>query len=115
MKDIIIEKVKEVVEAGSCCAELRAAGQAYLAALGTDQEKIAAVALIAELEEDVNFGEQSLAFFESDAAKEMFGEDQAKAMADAQRADLDNGGKYCICPACQAGGALLEMKDEILC
>ena len=56
-----------------------------------------------------------MAFFESDAAKEMFGEDQAKAMADAQKADLDNGGKYCICPACQAGGALLEMKDEILC
>ena len=25
-----------------------------------------------------------------------------------------NGAKYCICPACTAGGAILDKKDEIL-
>ena len=30
------------------------------------------------------------------------------------KASKANGGKYCICPACSAGGAILDKKDEIL-
>ena len=26
----------------------------------------------------------------------------------------ENGAKYCICPACTAGGAILDLKDELL-
>ena len=49
----IIEKVKEVIAAPSCCPEAKAACQAYLDAVGTEGEKTAEKAMIAELKEDV--------------------------------------------------------------
>ena len=52
-RDFIVEKVKEVLAAPSCCPELKDAAQKYLAALDTADEKAAGKILIAELEEDV--------------------------------------------------------------
>ena len=114
MREEMITKVKELIEAGSCCAEAKAAGMAYLTALGTDQEKAAAAALITELSEDVNSGEHALGFFGSDRAKQIFGEEGAANMLEAQKASIASGNKYCICAACQAGGAILDAKDAFL-
>lgn len=113
MKEQIIEKVKEAIEAPSCCAGLKAAGEKYLEAVGTDAEAEAAKALVAELEADVNKIEDSIAFFKSDMGAQVFGDQRdgmVKAFEEAQAAGEDT----CLCPACQAGKALLGMKDEIL-
>ena len=50
----------------------------------------------------------------SEKGAEVFGAEQAKSMAEAGKASKANGGKYCICPACSAGGAILDKKNEIL-
>ena len=46
-RDFIVEKVKEVLAAPSCCPELKDAAQKYLAALDTADEKDAGKNLIA--------------------------------------------------------------------
>lgn len=104
----IIEKVKEVIAAPSCCPEAKAACQAYLDAVGTEGEKAAEKAMIAELKEDVTSIEGFIAFSASDTGKKIFGEAQAKAMNEAAVKAQAAGAKYCICAACTAGGAILD-------
>ena len=53
VKAYVKEKVNEMMQAASCCAEAKAAGQAWLDALGTEQEVEKTKELIAELEEDI--------------------------------------------------------------
>ena len=48
-KQTLIEKIKAMAAAPSCCAELKAASAAYLDAVGTAEEKVAAQNLIAEM------------------------------------------------------------------
>ena len=38
----------------------------------------------------------------------------AKAQADAAKQAKADGGKYCLCPACQAGASILAEKDSLL-
>ena len=49
----VIDSVKELVAAPSVCPEAKEAGEKYLAAVGTDEQKKAAEMLVTELEEDV--------------------------------------------------------------
>ena len=90
-RDFIVEKVKEVLAAPSCCPELKDAAQKYLAALDTADEKAAGKILIAELEEDV-----------------------AANMAETARKVKATGAKICFCPACTAGKAILDHKETLL-
>lgn len=110
----LLEKVRELIAAPSCCPEAKAAGQALLDAVGTDKEADAARALIAELEEDVCSADDALAFFDSEAGVKFFGAERAAGLADAARKVKESGGKYCPCPACTAGGALLDNKADLL-
>ncbi len=110
----VLEKVKEVVSAPSCCAELKAAAQAYLDALGKPGEKAAAEALIAELEADVMTIDNVLAFFESKAGMEYFGSERAAGLAAHAREVKAAGGKYCDCPACAPGKIILDNRNAIL-
>lgn len=115
MKDQkLLEKVRELVAAPSCCPEAKAAGQALLDAAGTDKEADAVRALIAELEEDVCSVDDALAFFESETGVKFFGAERAGALAAAARKVKAEGGKYCPCPACTAGGVLLDHKEDLL-
>ena len=113
-RDFIVEKVKEVLAAPSCCPELKDAAQKYLAALDTADEKAAGKNLIAELEEDVQSIDDTLAFFCSDAAKEIFGAETAANMAETARKVKASGEKICFCPACTAGKAILDNKEALL-
>lgn len=61
----VIDSVKELVAAPSVCPEAKEAGEKYLAAVGTDEQKKAA------------------------------------------------GEKWCDCPACAAGKAVLDHKEEL--
>ena len=113
-RDFIVEKVKEVLAAPSCCPELKAAAQTYLDVLGTPDEKEAGKLLVAELEEDVQDIDSVLAFFSSDDGKAYFGAEKATEMAEAAKKVKEAGGKTCFCPACTAGQAILDKKGVLL-
>ncbi|MDO4953342.1 MAG: heat-shock protein Hsp90 [Synergistaceae bacterium] len=102
------ELVTELVNAPSCCAELKALAQQWLADEGTKREAETTAKLIAELKEDVLPVDEVIAFFNSPQAAEIFGEEQQKIyqkhMAELKAA----GGQYCDCPACAAGLKILE-------
>ena len=102
------------IDAGSACAELKAAAQNYLDAAGTAGEKEAARILVAEAEEDICEIGPTIAFFESEAAKEIFGAEQAAAIAAHSREVQAAGGKYCDCPGCTAAKAIIDAKAEFL-
>ena len=110
-RKFVEEKTKEILNAGSCCPELKEMAQKWLAAEGTTDEKAVTEAYLQELSEDVLPIDALISFASSEKGAEVFGAEQAKSMAEASKA---NGGKYCICPACSAGGAILDKKNEIL-
>ncbi len=105
--------VKEMMAASSCCADLKAAARAWLDSVGTDGQKAAAEALLAELKEDVNGIDEVIGFFGSEAGKGYFGAEKAGALLKAAQDAKAAGGKYCICDACQAGAKLIENPDGL--
>ena len=113
-KDYVIEKVKELMNAFSCCADTKEAAQNWLDAIGTDQEKDQAKNLIAELELDLVTVDGLIEFAESEAGAKVFGAEHAKEVAAHGREIKAAGAKYCDCPACAAVEAILEKKDAIL-
>ena len=113
-RDLVIENVKAVIAAPSCCPELKEAAQHYLNALNTAKEKKAGQKLVAELEEDVQDIETVLTFFSSPAGVKAFGAEPAAALTKQAKKVIADGGKYCFCPACTAGREILEMKEVLL-
>lgn len=113
-KDQVVQRVREMVEAPTCCAEAKAAGQRWLEALGTENEAEETRNLIAELEMDIMSAEGLLAFAQSEAGAKVFGGEKAKEVAAHAKEIIEAGGKYCDCPACSAVAAILEKKDELL-
>ncbi|MEE3380388.1 MAG: heat-shock protein Hsp90 [Succiniclasticum sp.] len=112
-KIAVLEKVKELLKAPSICPEMKKAAERYVAAVGTDREKEAGRALVAELKDDVQTIDEVSDFFASEDARKLFGAEQAAALS-AQAAKVKAaGGKYCFCPACTAGAALLAMEKDI--
>ena len=113
-KQTLIEKIKAMAAAPSCCAELKAASAAYLDAVGTANEKSAAKNLIAEIEEDITTVENLVPFAHSETAVQIFGAEGAKKFA-AHADDLKAGGaKYCDCGACAPGVEILNNKEILL-
>lgn len=113
-KENIATKVKEMIAAPSCCADLKAAGQAWLYELGKDGEEHAAKNLIAEIEEDITPIDGLVAFAHSENAVKIFGEEGAKKFA-AHADELKAGGaKYCDCGACKPALEILQNKEVIL-
>ena len=98
IKNYVEEKTKELIAAPSCYQGLRDLAEKYLAALEADVLSIDAL----------------IAFAGSEKGIQIFGNEQAKTMVSQAQAAKANGAKYCICPACTAGGAILDKKDEIL-
>ena len=94
------EKTRELMAAPSCCAELKAAAQAWLDAAGTAKEQEETKKYIAELEADIMPVDGLIGFAESEAAHGR----EIKAA----------GAKYCDCPACAAAEAILAKKDQML-
>ena len=71
-----------------------------------------ALALKKELKEDVCSIDHVIPFFESEEGAKVLGADTAKNLAKAAHEAKDKGVKYCICPACTAGGWLLDHASE---
>ena len=116
-KELLIfmqEKVGDLVAAPSACAEAKAAGNRFLAALGTADEADAVAALVREAEEDIEPIDGLVAFAHSDAAASIFGAEGAKSFAAHADALAASGAKYCDCPACTACAAILSRKADLL-
>ena len=108
-KQEIIAKVNELIAAPTVCAPLKAAAEAYIKA----QDKASADALVKALNENVNSIDETIAFAESDMGKKIFGAETAAGMAKKGHEVKAAGGKYCFCPACQAGGAIYENREAL--
>ena len=112
-KSEVLVKVKELIAAPSCYSELKTIAKEYLEAVGTANEKDTGKKLIAELEEDVETIDEVMAFLNSEKAVEILGKETVAAMLEQGKKVKAAGGKYCFCPACVAGKAILDMKDKI--
>lgn len=112
------ESMKATAEAliavPNCCPELKAAGAAWLAAIGTDDEKAAARTFVEEAREDACDIDGTIEFFASPAAAAHFGAERASAMLRAAEAHKAAGGKYCNCEACSLAVDIFENADVIL-
>ena len=64
-RDQLTQLVNQLIQAPSCCAEAKEAGQNWLTAAGTAGEQAATQALMAELEEDIMPIEGLIAFVSS--------------------------------------------------
>ena len=107
-KQELIQTVKEMIAAPSCCQELKDAGQKWLGALGSAAEKTAAEELLQEIRDDIAPIDHVIEFFESPRAAEIFGKEKAKAIAAHAHEVKAAGGKWCDCPACSAGLKILD-------
>lgn len=114
-KQELIETVKTMIAAPSCCQELKTVAQAWIGAVGTPGEKDASEALLAELKDDVCTIDEVIPFFESSLAVQYFGEEKAKELAALAHKVEAEGGKWCFCDACAAGAKLLENAEAFDC
>lgn len=114
VRGYVVEKVKGLMAAPSCCAEAKAVCQDWLDALGTDREAGQTKKLIEELEADLMPIDGLLAFAGSEAGVKVFGAEMAKnVQAHAQELKA-SGAAYCDCDACAAAAAILEKKEALL-
>ena len=111
--DYVVEKTHEMMEAHSCSAEAKAAGQAWLDAVGTENEAQETEKYSAELEADIMPIDNLIAFAESEGGEKVFG-DNAPGVAAHAKEIKAAGAKYCDCPACAAVEAILAKKAEML-
>lgn len=113
-KKFIEEKTQEVLKAPSCCPELKEMAQKWLDAENTAEEEKVTKDYLQELSEDVLSIDDLIGFASSEQGEKVFGAEQAKAMVEAATKAKAEGAKHCICPACSAGGAILDKKEEIV-
>lgn len=114
VRDYVTEKVNELLNAPSCCAEAKTAAQNWLNAVGTDKEADASRSLIAELEMDIMPVDGLIAFAGSEAGVQVFGAEMAQKISAHGQELKAAGAKYCDCPACAASEAILKKKNELL-
>ena len=110
----VLNKVNAVINAPSCCPELKAVAEEYLASQGTEKEAEAAKALIAELEVDVQPIDAVINFFGTPLAKEKFGAEMAGNILAHAKEVKAGGGVYCDCAACAPGKEILDNREVIL-
>ena len=113
IRDDLKAKVEEMMAAPSCCAELKAAAQAWLDTYDDgNANQAATAALVKELEEDISSIDSCIGFLGSDMAKQIYGDAQPAALAAAE-ASKAAGGTVCTCKACQLGAEILKQKDYL--
>ena len=113
-KQALIEKIKAMSAAPSCCAKLKQASKVYLDAVGTADEKSAAQALLAEIKEDITDIDNLVAFAHSQHAAEIFGAEGVKKFAAHADELKASGAKYCDCGACAPAVEILTNKNILL-
>ena len=106
--------VEEMMAAASCSKEAKAAGEKWLAVADRDGIKAETEVFIKELEEDIMPIDGLIAFVDSPAGVQVFGESGARKMSAHAHERKENGAKFCDCGACAAVAKILAHKDELL-
>ena len=104
----VIEETKKLIAAPSCSKEAKDAANAWLDAVGTDNEEAETKKYIAELEEDIMPIDGLIGFAGSEAGAAVFGAEKAKEVEAHAKEVKAAGGKYCDCPACTACEVILS-------
>ena len=112
--DFVVEKTHELIDSPTCNSETRASAEAWLAAVGTEQQAAATETYIGELEADIMPIDTLISFAQSEEGKTYFGEDTATGIAAHAKEIKAAGAKYCDCPACAIVAEILEKKADML-
>lgn len=112
--DFVVAKTKDLLAAPNACKEIKAAANAWLAAVGTAKEAEETAKYLAELEADIMPIDGLIAFGETDLAMQIFGAEGVKRLKAHAQELKASGAKYCDCPACAACKAILDRKAELL-
>ena len=123
-KENLIEKAENMMNAPSCCAQLKKVAQEWIDSVGKADEKEKAKIFIDELQNDITPIDELqnditpidglVTFAHSPISEKLFGAEGAKnfaAHADELKA---SGAKYCDCGACAPGLEILNNKEVIL-
>lgn len=111
--EFTMEKTQDLIHAFSCSSEAKAAANAWLDAIGTEQEALETQKYIQELEADLVPIDQLISFAKSETGAQVFGADAPNVAAHAEEIKAA-GAAYCDCPACVAVKSILDKKDDIL-
>lgn len=106
-KSLVIEKTKELVAAQSCFGELKDLANAWLDSVDKADEKEKFDKYIEYLKGSVSPIDACIGFLKSDFGKQVYG-DKITEVLSAAEAAKKAGEDTCICPACQAGKAILN-------
>lgn len=106
-REEVIVEVKKLREAPSVYAGLKEKAEHFLRAAGTAEEHASFHTLVEELKGDVLTIDQVIGFMDSPDGVKVFGEKKAQELAAAAKKAKEQGEDTCICPACQAGKAIL--------
>lgn len=101
-KKALIAVIQGAISTPSTYKGLKTAGQAYLEAVGTEREQVAAEVLIEEAKADVTTVDELIAFAGSPVGTEVFGQEAAKQLEVHGRKLKTEGVRYCDCDACKA-------------
>ena len=112
LEKFVVEKTHDLLKAPSACPEVKAAANAWLKAVGTKDEAAETRKYLKEVEEDILPIDGLIGFAGSPEGIKLFGAEAAKKTLAAAKEHKAKGGKYCICPACTAGGWLLDHASE---
>lgn len=107
-KQLLIQKVKELIDARSCYPELREIAQEWLDSIDQSGENEKLQALIGNAEACKTDIDGCIAFLKSDMGKKIYGE-QADAVLKNAEERKAAGEDTCICPACQACKEILKI------
>lgn len=106
-RKVIIEKVKELMEAPSCYPELKEIAGEWLDSLGGPREKESYNALIGNVEACKTSIDDCIKFLKSDMGKQIYGSNVDAVLKDAEERKA-KGEDTCTCQACQACKAILK-------
>lgn len=113
-KEEVKALVKSIIDAPSCCAELKEAAQTWLAQADTPQAAEAMRVLLAEAEADIIPIDGLIAFTASAKGKARLGEELAAKFHQHGLKIKAQGALYCDCPACAGALELVAHKKELL-
>ena len=112
--DYVVEQTHALMNAASCSREAKEAAQAWLDAVGTENETEQTKKYVAELEADIVTVDALIGLAESEMGVKIFGAEKAKEVAAHGKEIKAAGAVYCDCPACAAVEKILAKKDEML-
>ena len=106
------ELATELMEAPTCCEELKNACKKYFDSIGTDSEQENLEELIKEVKEDINTIDDTIEFMKSDRALKMLGEETRNMLLEKSLKAKENGAKYCDCPACAVAEKIINLNEK---